>query len=611
MSCSRSLGDLEDILRGGTEAETIYKNMPLYREIVREIMNWCVQHESDIDIRTAFTQYFIQLTRKYRLYLKKSLLVWVYRQMIASGEIEDLSGGVFQRLLQKTPSRNMSGVTVVTVLTSPYPDQQDFSCKHNCYYCPNEPGQPRSYLADEPAVARANRNGFDARKQMMDRLSGLAMNGHEIDKVEIIIEGGTYTEYPVDYLERFHRDLLYVANTWGHPYREPLGILEERKINETASVHVIGVCVETRPDAIDTEWLKRMRRFGITRVQLGVQHIDDAILKRVNRGHGWREAAAGIWMLKENGFKVDIHLMPDLPGSTPEKDRSMLKDVLCGTIWRPDQVKVYPCSVVPWTVIEKWHSSGKWTPYTDVDPSLLSDVLVWALKVCPPWIRFPRVVRDIPLGYISGGNTKTNLRQMVMDRMKREGVVSSEMRGRECGRNLGYSWKDAELVVRKYRHVCAAEEGSSLDYFISFESSDRRCLFGFCRLRISLDTTSLVFDELDKCGVIRELHVYGNVTRVVGTNSGRGLRAQHRGFGRRLVAEAERLAWNNGCKGMAVISGDGVAGYYRRLGYEWGPERNFMIRRFILDKWSVSILGIYLATLILLLVFRYEREIAL
>jgi len=388
------------------------------------------------------------------------------------------------------------------------------------------------------------------------------------------------------------------------------------------------VCVETRPDAIDADWLRRMRRFGVTRVQLGVQHIDDAILKQVNRGHGWREAAAGIWMLKENGFKVDIHLMPDLPGSTPEKDRTMLSQVLCGVAWRPDQVKVYPCSVVPWTVIEKWHSSGRWKPYTDVDPGLLSDVLVWALKVCPPWIRFPRVVRDIPLGYISGGNMTTNLRQMVMDRMKREGVVSAEMRGRECGRNLSYSWKDAELVVRKYRHVgvggvngggvngggvngggsVGGDGGVSIDYFISFESADRKCLFGFCRLRINGgDGDDLIFDELNGCALIRELHVYGNVTRVVVGDAGGDLRAQHRGFGRKLVAEAERIAWREGCSGIAVISGDGVAGYYRRLGYEWGNiERNFMIKTFVFNWMSLVWIAIYLISLIVVLVYGYE-----
>jgi len=199
--------DLEDVVYGGAKMRNIQKNMSEYRVMVRDIMGWCVVHRDfkngQIDIRNAFNKFYGQLSRKYRIFIKKSLLVWVYRQMVEEGEIVDSSGGLFLRLLQKAPSRNLSGDTVVTVLTSPYPDGQDFSCKHNCYYCPNEPGQPRSYLADEPAVARANRNDFDAMAQMRDRLSGLMMNGHEIDKVEIIIEGGTYTEYPIDYLEIF------------------------------------------------------------------------------------------------------------------------------------------------------------------------------------------------------------------------------------------------------------------------------------------------------------------------------------------------------------------------------------------------------------------------
>ena len=227
---------------------------------------------------------------------------------------------VLKFLLRKRPSRNVSGITSITVITAPFPDGQRFSCRHNCYYCPNEPAhegnnwqaQPRSYLYNEPAVLRANQNSFLAIDQMLSRMDTLFNNGHVIDKIEIILEGGTYTEYPVEYLERFNRDIFYIANVYSEyrklinnidggirpqftnldnvieyfsAIRQPLSVEKETEINKTSDVHIIGISCETRPDALDDDWLWRFRKWGITRVQLGMQHVDNAILKKINRGH--------------------------------------------------------------------------------------------------------------------------------------------------------------------------------------------------------------------------------------------------------------------------------------------------------------------------------------
>ena len=250
-------------------------------------------------------------------------------------EIDEETYARLQSILVKKRGKSHSGVLVITVLTSPYPKvgkkTQRFSCKFNCYYCPNEPGQPRSYLRDEPAVLRANRNQFDPILQFHDRAATLAMNGHPVDKIEILVLGGTWSSYPKSYQESFVRDLFYAANTFwdrDNPSREPKSLAEEQLENETARSKIIGLTLETRPDCIDADELRRFRRYGCTRVQLGVQHTDDAILKLVNRGHGLQATIDGMRRLMDCGYKVDAHLMPDLPGSTVQKDRDMLKYVL-------------------------------------------------------------------------------------------------------------------------------------------------------------------------------------------------------------------------------------------------------------------------------------------
>lgn len=567
--------NIEDIIidKQTTSFDTIKENMPTYKIMLRNIFDWMTDilaRKERINIRKQFHPYFSKMVKTYRIYVKKSILVLVYRRMIENDEIENHP--VMWSLIQKRPARNLSGVTVITVLTSPYPNGQDFSCKHNCYYCPNEPDMPRSYLKDEPAVARGFRNNWDATAQMEDRINALIINGHEIDKLEIIIEGGTYTEYPEEYLETFHRDLIYTANTYfDDTKREKKSVEEEIMLNATAKARIIGICVETRPDALfdDTgvSWLPRFRKWGVTRVQLGVQHTDNYILKKINRGHTIEQACDAVTYLKDNCFKVDIHLMPDLPNATPDKDRAMFDYVFNTPHLQPDQVKIYPCEVTPWTVIKKWHDSGKYEPYAQTDERELLNVVKYGMTICPPWVRLPRVIRDIPLTYIQGGNQYPNLRQMLNDEIEKSDETSMDIRYRECGRHPEYDPKEAVLKVRNY-HANKSEE-----YFISFESDDEKCIFGFIRLRIPRkdhvfepdNNICREFSVLTQTtALIRELHVYGNVVPV-GTTKDKHV--QHSGFGRRLLQKAELLAYENGCHDIVVISGIGVTEYYRKFGY--------------------------------------------
>jgi ELP3 family radical SAM enzyme/protein acetyltransferase len=619
--------DFEDLCRQDSTFEHVEKNIEVYLDILHQLVDIIRVLKDNMPLRQIKKQLLMRynyLGRKIGskgMPLKKAILLFVYRTrdtpegfdncVETSPEEEE----ILLAFLQKAPSRNISGVTVVTVLTAPFPDGQKFSCKHDCHYCPAEPNQPRSYLMSEPAVARANRNEFDARRQTLDRLNTLHMNGHEIDKIEFILEGGTFTEYPADYLERFIRDLVYSVNTYfdtvrGVELREPLSVVEELRENRTAKVRISGICIETRPDVLlypplvengevveqgGDWWIRMFRRWGVTRVQLGVQHTVDHILDGVNRGHDADTASRAIEHLKNQCFKVDIHLMPDLPGTSPKMDMLMFDDVYRGTHFQADQIKVYPCQIVPWTRIEKWYRDGKYVPYAETDWEAFAEVVRYAMVECPPWIRLPRVMRDIPSKYIKGGKCVSNLRQVVTDAIAERGEKVREIRSRECARH-----DDAIVELREGREVFMKRQydtRNGRELFLSFETEDESALFGFCRLRLpgivgQLDLEAeLVFGELRGLALIRELHVYGNVVGVSGGGkqtfphlcSGGGkqtfqTRSQHRGLGTKLLKKAEWNAWKVGYRGVAVISGCGVEEYYEKRGYR--RVGAFMIKRF-------------------------------
>jgi len=519
-----------------------------------------------------------------------------------------------------------SGVVVITLLTAP----GNFSCPEDCHYCPNEPGQPRSYLSTEPAVARANQNDFCPVRQFYDRASTLAKQGHVVDKVEIIVLGGTWSGYPKDYQEAFCRDVFFAANTFSDSIalkagvdmadlvdiRERKDIEEEQLLNEVAEVKIIGLTLETRPDHVNKHELRRLRRFGCTRVQIGVQHTDDAILSHINRGHTVAQSIKAVKLLKETGFKVDIHLMPDLPSSDPELDWEMFQYVLDSEDLQADHWKVYPCEVVPFSQIEKWYAEGTYMPYTERDPILLTNLLVEMKSRVPPWIRLNRVIRDIPEVSIIAGNVNTNLRQVIFQELKKRGQCCKCIRCREV-RDWPETAEHLRIRIRPYRSSCGTE------YFISVEGvhrglgggatqrglaggekmtkkqrknrekvvvpeksgdsdNDNATLYGLLRLRMNDDRSvaGKTFKELDQCALIRELHVYGFLkaaNRDIPDETC-GNAPQHGGIGKTLMHVAEILAQRQQYTRIAVIAGVGVRHYYRKLGYERIPPGNYLIK---------------------------------
>ncbi len=530
---------------------------------------------------------------------------YYYRVGINSGLFE--RNTTFEEFNIRKISRTNSGITQITVLSSPYPNGQAFSCEHNCYYCPNEPAhegneftaQPRSYLYREPAVHRANVNKFDGANQMWDRMSTLSLCGLPIDKLEVMVLGGTWGSYPTNYRIEFIRDLYYAANTFyikNDLRRERYTLDEEIEINTDADVRIIGLTLETRPDHITKNELILLRKMNCTRVQIGVQHTDDYILKKINRGCYLADTKRAIKNLLNCGLKVDVHLMFDLPFSTPEKDKVMIDLMLTDIDLRFDQVKIYPFASLDWTETKKWEDKGEYLHYTSEE---LIDVIIYAKTKMHPWIRINRVIRDIPGDYITAGNDITNLRQIIEKQMKTNNLICHCIRCREVkNKQIGINCIDtAELKIRKY----IASDG--IEYFISIETPDEKIIYGFCRLRLykksgyimdkepsirnpkSTEQEVNVFSYLNECAIVRELHVYGNMTPV---DKERNMTAQHRGFGKKLLAEAEKIAQYNDYYKIAVISGVGVRKYYMKQGYKLVDS--YMIKELDTD----DMFGLYL-----------------
>lgn len=482
-----------------------------------------------------------------------------------------------QKYLTKRPTRSLSGVTPLTVLTKPFP------CPGKCVYCPNEPGMPKSYLSNEPAAQRAKMNKFEPVRQVIMRIKALEANGHLVDKIELLILGGCFNAYPKSYQKSFIKKCFDVCNSFRSDSRGFIppptkNLVAAFKKNETARYKIIGVTVETRPDMINEREIKWFRDLGITRVQLGVQHLDDKILKLVKRGHTAQQTIEATKLLKQAGFKIDYHLMPDLPGATPKKDLVMFKKIFTDENFQPDQIKIYPTVVNKYAPLYRWYQLGKFKPYT---PNQLLDLLIKVKQIIPYYVRINRLIRDIPKESIVAGNKITNLRQLLVEKMKQNHVKCKCMRCREAKENVA-DIKKAKLFIQQY------QASGGLEYFISYESPKRDKLYSFMRLRINnhiheADGLAVGLPEIKNAAIIRELHTYGQLLPVNQHLCSGGFTpppsksaAQHTGFGKRLMQIAEDLTKKHNLKKIAVISGIGVRPYYRKLGYKL--QETYMVK---------------------------------
>ncbi|PIT93941.1 tRNA uridine(34) 5-carboxymethylaminomethyl modification radical SAM/GNAT enzyme Elp3 [Candidatus Falkowbacteria bacterium CG10_big_fil_rev_8_21_14_0_10_43_11] len=515
--------------------------------------------------------------RKFKLApLPKRIIAQTYDELIKQKKLKP--DACLSQLLKVRAVRTLSGVAPVTVLTKPY------TCPGQCIYCPHEPGMPKSYLSNEPAAQRAKALHFDPYQQVAYRLKALIANGHSPEKIELLVLGATWSAYPWAYRQWFIKRCFEAANQFAVSlgFKTQANIAKTnpktnlqaaQKKNEKTKYRIIGITLETRPDFVTPEEIKRLRILGCTRVQLGAQILDDKILARVKRGHTVADLARATAMLRDAGFKIDYHLMPNLPGATPAKDLKTMRQVFADKRFQPDQIKIYPTIVNEYAPLYKLYRQGKYKSYS---PKKLVELIIELKKAVPYYCRINRLIRDIPRKSIAAGNKVTNLRQMLGTELKKRGVTCKCIRCREVRTSpfpvsppliRGGARGGAKLFTQKY------STSSGTEYFISYESPKRDILYAFVRLRLPNNNDNAIFPELTNAGLIRELHTYGQL-QTVGAKS---QAVQHQGLGKKLMAEAEAIARQHGYKKIAVIAGIGVRDYYRKLGYKL--ESTYMIKK--------------------------------
>ncbi|MCY3964905.1 MAG: tRNA uridine(34) 5-carboxymethylaminomethyl modification radical SAM/GNAT enzyme Elp3 [Acidobacteria bacterium] len=537
-------------------------------------------------------------------FFSKSELIRGYRALRPGSANER----TFVDRVRMKPVRTRSGVAPVTVLTKPYP------CPGRCIFCPSDVRMPKSYLSSEPGAQRAAEHQFDPFRQTLSRLRSFHHTGHAVDKVELIVLGGTWSSYPeayriwfvlrcfeamnrfsetlgpaaADLLARFEPEVDFreldetveganasartynqVVSGWtaAHPGAAPQArrqvadwaeLEAVQRENETAAARCVGLSLETRPDCLDRGEALFMRRLGATKVQIGVQSMDDEVLALNGRGHDVARTRRAVRLLRRMGFKIQAHWMPNLLGSTPAKDCEDFDRLFEDLELRPDELKVYPCSLIESAELMAYHRRGDWRPY---DRDELLDVLVHSLGATPRYCRLTRVIRDIPGTDIVTGNRTTNMRQVAEAGAARRGVVCRDIRAREIG---GRRVDPGELHMRRTDYAAAFGR----EVFLEFVTAADR-IAGFLRLRLpaSPEPTESFVPELEGAAIIREVHVYGAVVGLGERGEGR---SQHVGLGRRLIAEALEVAGRAGFDSVAVISSVGTREYYRRLGFSDG-----------------------------------------
>lgn len=520
--------------------------------------------------------------------------------------------------LRIKPVRTISGIASISIMTKPY------SCPHGrCTFCPGGLNSafgdvPQSYTGREPATMRAIRASFDPYLQVFSRLEQYAVTGQAFDKVELIIQGGTFPWMPTDYKEEFvgyvykamndfsgeffigsngssdeidlqrykaffempgeFRDeervkrvtekMLQLKSISGYGSRKESVsdfLLRQQKLNEKARVRCIGLTIETKPDWGKAEQGSHLLKLGCTRVELGIESVYEQQLKLTNRGHSIRDTKESLQQLKDLGFKINAHYMLGLPGSTRESDLEGLKELFSNPDFRPDMLKIYPCLVMKGTPLYLQWEKKHFTPITTAEAA---EVISEFKRFVPKWCRIMRVNRDIPTYVTSAGIDRTNLRQYVLQLQQQKGIICNCVRCREIGRK---GWSGSSTIT-----VTEYEGSGDKEFFIAAEDPVKDAIIGFCRMRFP--SKQLRAEITKTTAIIRELHVYAAAV-AIGNEPDEKSKLQHRGFGRKLMAAAEEIAKKNGMDKMLVISGVGAREYYRKLGYGYdGPYMGKKLR---------------------------------
>lgn len=488
-------------------------------------------------------------------FLAKHTLVAAYRELVRSGAWQE-DAELLARIRMK-PVRTLSGVTTITVLTKPFP------CPGECIFCPSETDMPQSYLPDEPGARRGVENEFDPYRQVSSRLKALREVGHPTDKIELLILGGSWSAYPREYREWFTRRCFEALNEENPQDDQPEAkLVDAQQHNETGAHRCVGLVLETRPDLITREELIFNRRLGATKLQIGIQSMDENVLALNRRGHSAAQAIEAARLIRAAGYKLVAHWMPNLLGATLESDRADFARLWETGSIQPDELKIYPCQLLRSAELYRYWERGDYQPYTEAELiSLLADIKPEVPRYC----RINRVIRDIPSPNVVEGNRNTSLRQDVARELERRGTPCACIRCREVRRG------QVDVGALRLNDLVYGT-ASTEEHFLSFDTREDK-LAGFLRLSLPLETNALRLADLEGAAIIREVHVYGQSIEV-----GAGLpgAAQHVGLGSRLLLEAERISREGGYANLAVISAVGTRRYYAARGFE--PRELYMVK---------------------------------
>jgi elongator complex protein 3 len=567
--------------------------------------------EANLDKSRADILRIIKKQAKGKTFYTKTEIIEAYKELAGTNGLKNFNPRFIERVQMK-PVRTISGVAPVTVLTKPFP------CPGNCIFCPNDLRMPKSYIAEEPGAQRAEKNFFNPYLQTYNRLEALYSMGHPVDKVELIILGGTWTAYPESYQIWFIKECFRAMNEFQEKDDRPaitekyldfqkkyqenikkwedqpflsndaqenrenfadlqikpekeLGLaywqvatwaeLEEEQIrNENSKHRNVGLVIETRPDEINEATVLKIRHLGATKVQLGVQSLSDDVLEKNKRGHGVETTNKAFALLRQAGFKLHIHWMANLYGSNPKLDKEDFSKLFSDQRFCPDELKIYPCSLIETAELMKYFKKGLWRPYSYAE---LLDVSVHTLTHTPEYCRITRMIRDIPAQDIVIGNRKSNFRQIAQDKAKSLGLEMKDIRAREI-RQQQFDPSKARLEIVEYETTVASEK--FLQFVVPVEENGKQVdkILAFLRLSLPNDAQNNFIDELKNTAMIREIHVYGraqNIGQKSETN------AQHLGFGKKLIEKAKEIAQDHGFEELAVISAIGTREYYRKRGF--------------------------------------------
>ncbi len=456
----------------------------------------------------------------------------------------------------RKPSKTLAGVTPIAVMCKPK------KCKHGtCLYCPSL-NVPQSYTPKSPPVLRAERLKYNPYEQVSSRLKAFKLMNHPTDKIEIIIMGGDFLEFSLKYQKKFIKEIYNALNNSKSKTLE-----QAKSSNEKAEHRCVALCIETRPDSINEKTIKNILDYGSTRVELGVQCLDNKIYKKINRGHGVKEVVLATQMLRNSGFKIGYHIMLGLPGSNPKKDLQTFNQLFNDKKFKPDQLKIYPCQVIKGSKLSEWYKQKKYVPYTKKQ---IQKLVILIMKIIPNYCRVMRIMREIPPDYLIAGTTRIDLRKDIDEQLKKSKEKIQEIRFREIGFSIRDLKPNKKINNKLKLKITFYNASDGKEYFLEIINKEN-ILFGLARLRIIIDENI----KNDKKAFLRELHVYG---KALGIGEKARMMGQHSGLGKWLMREVEKIVRKNKIKELKIISGVGVREYYKKLGYKLDKERVYMIK---------------------------------